>query len=127
MLHGWVIAGLVVLAAILALSYRLNRKKSTAHLAVRVAEAYRREGDFETAIELYDLAPTLDQKVPQAEEGKQRAEQGIRDPVLEPPLVDAALRRVMEERELLAEHLQREGIDVDLPPIQDAGAEREAS
>jgi tetratricopeptide (TPR) repeat protein len=122
---GWVFAGLVVLVAILGLGLRLNRKKSTAHLAMRLAEAYRREGDFETARRLYELAPDLDQNVEQAREGKQRAEQGIREPVLAKPLVEAALRRLLEEREVLADHLEREGIDVELPPIEEADPRRE--
>lgn len=117
---AWLVAGLVVLAAIVGLSMRLNRKKSTAHLAVRLAEAYRREGHFETAIELYELGPTLDQKVTPAHEGKRRAEQAIREPVLDAPLVDAALRRLLEEREAVEEHLAREGLPVDLPPIDES-------
>ena len=125
MLHAWVVTGLVVLVVILAVSYRLNRKKSTAHLAVRLAEAYRREGRFATAIELYELATELDQKVQQADEAKRRAEQRIREPVLEAPLVDAALRRLLEEREAVAEHLRREGIDVELPSIDEPDADSE--
>lgn len=114
---GWLLAGALVVVAILGLGLRLNRKKSTAHLAVRLAEAYRRAGDFETALELYELAPTFDQNVRQAREGERRAKQGIHDPVLATPLVDAATRRLLEEREQLLDHLEREGIDVELPPI----------
>lgn len=121
-LHGWLFAGALVLVAILGIGLRLNRKKSTAHLAVRLAEAYRREGDFRTATELYELAPTLDQNVDQAREGQRRARQEIRDPVLAKPLVDAALRRLLEEREEVAAHLEAAGIEVELPPIEQTAA-----
>lgn len=120
---AWVVVGLVVLVAILGLSLRLNRKKSTAHLAVRLAEAYRREGHFETAIELYELTPALDQKVQPAHEGKRRAEQAIREPVLEAPLVNAAVRRLLKEREAVEAHLEREGLAVELPPIEESAFE----
>lgn len=115
---GWILAGLAVVVAILGLSLRLNRKKSTAHLAVRLAEAYRSEGRFEAAERLYEVAPDLDQNVRAAQEGHRRARRGIRDPVIEPALVEAARRRLAEEHDEVADHLARQGIDVDLPPLE---------
>lgn len=117
MLH-WVLVGVLVLAAILGLGLWLNRKKSTAHLAIRLAEAYRQAGDFETAERLYDVAPSLDQNVEQAREGRRRARQGVRQPVVSQPLVDAARRRLVEERGEVQTHLDREGIEVELPPLE---------
>lgn len=117
---GWIAVGVIVVVAILGLSLRLNRKKSTAHLAVRLAEAYRLVGDFDTAKRLYEVAPDLDQNVEPAREGRLRAEQGIREPVLEEPLVQAAKRRLVEERDEVQAHLERTGIDVELPPLDAA-------
>jgi hypothetical protein len=118
----WIVVGLLVLLTILAIGLRLNRKKSTAHLAVRLAEAYRRAGDFATARQLYEVAPTLDQKVPPAREGLRRAEREVREPVVSSALVDAAARRLREEREAVQVHLEREGIEVELPPLPEASA-----
>lgn len=115
---GWILAGAAVVVAILGLGLRLNRKKSTAHLTVRLAEAYRLEGDFETAKRLYEVAPDLDQKLAPAHEGMDRARQGIRQPVIDEALVQAARRRLSEERAAVVDHLSARGIDVELPPIE---------
>jgi tetratricopeptide (TPR) repeat protein len=117
----WIAVGVAVLATILGLSLWLNRKKSTAHLSIRLAEAYRQAGDFETARELYEIAPDLDQNVDQAREGQRRAREEVRRPVLSEALVAAARRRLTQEREEVQTHLEREGIEVDLPPLQRRG------
>lgn len=114
---GWLLVGVLVLVAILAIGLRINARKSTAHLAVRLAEAYRLEGDFATAQRLYDVAPALHQNVQPAAEGHRRAREGVREPVIERPLVEAARRRLVEEREAVQAHLREEGIQIELPPI----------
>lgn len=116
---GWIAAGVLVVVLILGLGLRLNRKKSTAHLAIRLAEAYRAAGDFETARRLYELAPDLDQNREEAEEGLRRADEHIREPVIDPALVEAARRRLVQERGQVVDHLERKGIEVALPSIED--------
>lgn len=123
---GWILAGLAVLATVLGLGLWLNRRKSTAHLALRLAEAYRAEGRFEVARRLYAAVPDLDQKLEPAREGDRRAREGDTTPVVDPALVRAARRRLREERAEVAAHLRREGIGVDLPPLEgEAGPGRE--
>lgn len=116
---GWILAGLAVLVAILAIGLRINRKKSVAHLAVRSAEVYRNEGDFETARRLYDVAPELDQNVEPAREGRRRAEEGSREPVIDEALLAAARRRLRDEREGVEARLRRAGVDVELPAVEE--------
>lgn len=115
---GWILVGIAVLVVILGLGLRINEKKSTAQLTLRLAEAYRLEGEFETALALYEAVPALDQNLPAAQMGRRRARKQIHEPVMEAGLVEAARRRLVEERSEVQAHLEAEGIDIELPAIE---------
>lgn len=113
----WILAGLAVLGVVLALGLRLNRKKRTARMAVRLAEVYRRRGRFDVAETLYRVPFDLDQNREEAQQALDRLEEGDRTPVMEPALVDDAEQMLTEAREHLERVLQSRGVDVRLPPL----------
>lgn len=115
----WSLAGLAVVGAILALSLRLNRKKRTARMAVRLAEVYRANGRFDVAETLYRVPFELDQNRETALEALDRLEEGDRAPVLEAALVEDAEAMLREAREDLEEVLRGRGVDVRLPPLDE--------
>ncbi|MDX1610744.1 MAG: hypothetical protein R3185_00135 [Candidatus Thermoplasmatota archaeon] len=116
----WTLVGLGVVVLILALSMRINRKKATADLALRLAEAYRARGQFEVAERLYRVPGELDQNREEAREGLDLAEaQHRRPPVLELGLVEAGERALAEDRGLLEEVFAQHGLQVELPPLAD--------
>jgi len=115
---GWLAAGLAVVVVILFLGYRINRKKATARLALRLAEAYRSQEQFDTAQRLYGVPTELDQNLQQARKGSRLARRGETEPVIEPALMHRAQRRLAEDPEGLADLFARYGIEVDLPPLE---------
>ncbi len=119
---AWIFIGLAVLGAILALGLRLNRKKRTARMAVRLAEVYRSRGRFETARRLYQVPFDLDQNREEAQRGLDRVEEKDTTPVMEPALVEDAERMLVEAREHLEKVLNKRGVDVRLPPLGDEDA-----
>lgn len=117
----WTLVGLGVLVAILVLSLRINRKKRTARMAVRLAEVYRSRGRFDVAEALYQVPFELDQNRETALEGLDRLEAGDRTPVLEAALVEDAERMLTEAREHLESVLADRGVAVQLPPLDEDG------
>lgn len=115
---GWVAAGAGVVVVIFYLGYRINQKKATARLALRLAEVYRADGDFETARTLYQVPAQLDQNLPQAREGSYLADEGVTEPVIEPALMHRARRRLVQDPEGLAATLAKHGVEVRLPEIE---------
>lgn len=116
---AWTLAGLGVLGGILALGLRLNRKKRTARMAVRLAEVYRSRGRFDVARTLYQVPFDLDQRDEAAREGLDRLEEGDRTPVMESTLVEDAEAMLVDGREHLERVLNKRGVEVDLPPLSD--------
>lgn len=116
---AWVLVGIAVLVAILAIGLRINRRKRTARLAVRLAEAYRVNGRFEVAERLYRVPTELDQNIEHAREGLERNEASDRTPVLEEGLAEDAQRSLGKAREHLEAVFAKRGLDIELPPIDD--------
>lgn len=116
---AWLLVGFAVFGAILVLGLRLNQKKRTARMAVRLAEVYRARGRFETARALYQVPFDLDQNSEEALEGLKRLEEGETSPVMEEALVEDAERMLIEAREHLEGVLNKRGVDVSLPPLGD--------
>lgn len=114
----WVLVGIAVLATILILGLRINRKKRTARMAVRLAEVYRRHGRFEVAKQLYQVPFELDQNQEVARTGLTRIEQGRTEPVMEQALVDDAERMLRDGRAHLQQVLEDRGLGIELGPLE---------
>lgn len=119
-LLAWTLVGLGVIAIILYLGHRINRSKATADLAIRLAEAYRSRGQFDVALQLYDVPAQLDQNKEAAREGKALAQEGkARPPAIEIGLVQVGAQALERDRERLEGLFERHGVDVHLPPLAD--------
>lgn len=115
---AWILVGVALVGMILWLGLKINRKKRTARLAVRLAEVYRRRGRFEVAERLYRVPFELDQNRETAIEGLDRLEAGDRTPVMDPGLVDDAERMLGEAREHLEDVFAERGLRIELPPVE---------
>ncbi len=119
-LLAWTLVGLGVVAVILYLGHRINRSKATADLALRLAEAYRSRGQFDVAIQLYDVPAQLDQNKEAAREGQALAQEGqTQPPAIEIGLVQLGDQALGRDRERLEGRFERHEIDVELPPLAD--------
>ncbi len=116
-LLAWFAIGSGLLVLVLVLSLVLNRKKRTARLAVRLAEAYRSRGQFEAALALYQVPAELDQIIEEAREGRLMAEQELTDPVMDAGLVEGACQLLEADRDRLTDYFEQREIAVDLPPL----------
>lgn len=119
-LLAWTLVGLGVISVLLYLGYRINRSKATADLALRLAEAYRSRGQFDVALQLYDVPAHLDQNKEAAREGKALAQEGRRQPpAIELGLVQVGAQALERDRERLEGLFGRHGVDLELPPLAD--------
>lgn len=117
-LLAWTLVGLGVIAVLLYLGHRVNRAKATADLAIRLAEAYRSRGQFDVALQLYDVPARLDQNKEAAREGKALAQEGRRQPpAIELGLVQVGAQALERDRERLEGLFERQGVEVELPPL----------
>lgn len=117
----WTLVGLGVILVILYLGYRINRSKATADLAVRLAEAYRSRGQFDAAIQLYEVPGQLEQNKETAREGMALAQAGrVEPPAIEAGLVEVGCQALDRDRDHLEDLFERHGISVDLPPLAEA-------
>lgn len=117
----WTLVGLAVILVILYLGYRINRSKATADLAIRLAEAYRARGQFDVALQLYDVPAQLEQNREASREGRALAQEGRRrPPAIEAGLVQVGAQALERDRERLEDLFERRGVEVSLPPLADA-------
>lgn len=114
----FVAVGALVVLTILVLSLRLNRRRRAAAFALRLAEAYRTRGDMETALALYEIPRARAQRVPEARDGAALAQRGIREPVIEPALVEGAARLVEQDVGIAQRRLAAYGVTIVLPPLR---------
>lgn len=119
----WTLVGVGLVAVILVLGLRINRKKRAARMAVRLAEVYRVHGAFDVAEQLYRVPFDLDQNRETAIEGLERLEAGDTSPVMEADLVEDAERMLRKGREHLEAVLVKRGVDVELPPLEPSEGE----
>lgn len=117
----WSLVGAAVVVGLLLLGLRVNRKKRTARLAVRLAEVYRAWGYDEVARRLYQVPLELDQNREQAQQGLVRLEAGNQEPVLEEGLFAQAEALLQEGRERIQRVLNDRGLTIELPPLDEDG------